>query len=221
LSRFGNAHWWSLQAPLLLAIVLLLGTAVHLAWRGSAWLNLLRSEPVVALPRPQAPITSVAPPQLANLFGLPPRAAPVAPPATTLRLTLHGSFVHPDPARSSAIIQRDGGPARRQTVNSQLDPGVRLHAVYPDRVEIDRNGQLETLPFPRRRQALAGSGVSAVPASAAAEAPAASSEQLAVLQEERFRQLRERMATLRQRIQGNTAEAAVLAPPTDSPTQSD
>ena len=65
--------------------------------------SLLRSEPVVALPRPQAPITSVAPPQLANLFGLPPRAAPVAPPATTLRLTLHGSFVHPDPARSSAI----------------------------------------------------------------------------------------------------------------------
>ena len=61
MSRFGNAHWWSLQAPLLLAIVLLLGTAVHLAWRGSAWLNLLRSEPVVALPRPQAPITSVAP----------------------------------------------------------------------------------------------------------------------------------------------------------------
>ncbi|HTN31485.1 MAG TPA: type II secretion system protein N [Pseudomonas sp.] len=219
MSRFGNAHWWSLQAPLLLAIALLLGTAVHLAWRSAAWLNLLRSEPVIAIPRPQAPVASLAPQQLAKLFGLPPRAAPVAPPATTLRLTLHGSFVHPDPARSSAIIQRDGGPAKRQTVNSQLEPGVRLHAVYPDRVEIERNGQLETLPFPRYRQTLSGNGVSTAPAPASA--PAVSSEQLAMLQEESFKQLRERMATLRQRIQGNTAEAEVLPPPTDSPTQSD
>lgn len=216
MSRFGNAHWWSLQAPLLLAIALLLGTAVHLAWRSAAWLSLLRSEPAIVTPRPQAPVASVAPQQLANLFGLPPRAEPVAPPATTLRLTLHGSFVHPDPSRSSAIIQRDGGPARRQAVDSQLEPGVRLHAVYPDRVEIERNGQLETLPFPQRRLNIGGSSVSA--SSGPASVPA---EQLALLQDERFKQLRERMAILRQRIQGNTAEAEMLAPPTDPSTQSD
>lgn len=216
MSRFGNAHWWSLQAPLLLAITLLLGTVVHLAWRSVAWLELLRSEPTVVIPSPKKAVASVAPQQLANLFGQPPRSEPVAPPPTTLRLTLNGSFVHPDPARSSAIIQRDGGIPRRHAVNSQLEPGVRLHAVYPDRVEIDRNGELETLPFPKRRQSIAPSGVSST-----APIGSVSAEQLALLQDERFKQLRERMATLRQRIQGNSAEAESLPPPTDSPTQSD
>lgn len=224
MSKLGNAHWWSLQAPFLLAIALLLGTAVHLGWRSVAWLELLRSEPAVSLPRPPAPIASVAPQQLALLFGSPPRAEPVAPPPTRLRLTLHGSFVHPDPSRSSAIIQSDGGAARLLTVNSQLEPGVRLHAVYPDRVEIDRNGQLESLPFPKRRQPVAGSGITAAARPSAPNAPASDAirpEQLAMLQEEQFRQLRERMAILRQRIQGHSAEAEPLSPPTDSPIQSD
>lgn len=101
---------------------------------------------------------------------------------------------------------------------------MRLHAVYPDRVEIERNGQLETLPFPKRRQAVAGGGISTAASAPGAREPASDSirpEQLAMLQEERFKQLRERMSVLRQRIQGHSAEAEPLAPPTDSPTQSD
>ncbi|HLT04461.1 MAG TPA: type II secretion system protein N [Pseudomonas sp.] len=224
MSRFGNAQWWSQQAPLLLAIALLLATAAHLSWRSVAWLQLLRSEPIVTVPRVQAPTASVAPQQLAHLFGLPPRAEPVAPPPTRLRLTLHGSFVHPDPLRSSAIIQSDGGAARLLTVNGLLEPGVRLHAVYSDRVEIDRNGQLETLTFPKRRQPVAGSGITTAARAAPADAPAPEAvrpEQLALLQEEQFKQLRERMAVLRQRIHGHSAEADPPVPHPDSLTQSD
>ncbi|HLT03487.1 MAG TPA: type II secretion system protein N [Pseudomonas sp.] len=217
MSRFGNAHWWSSQAPVLLGIALLLGTAIHLAWRGVAWLDVLRHEPAVSVPAPRATAASLAPRHLADLFGPPPRTEPAAPPATRLRLMLHGSFVHADPARSSAIIQGDGGPARLLTVNGLLEPGVRLHAVYPDRVEIERNGQLETLAFPRRRQGPVGSGVT----TSAAEPEGTRPEQLAMLQQEQFKQLRERMATLRQRIQGNATEAETPAPPPPSPTQSD
>lgn len=217
MSRFGNAHWWSSQAPVLLGVALLLGTAIHLAWRGVAWLDVLRHEPAVTVPEPRASAVSLAPRQLANLFGPPPRSEPAAPPATRLRLMLHGSFVHPDPARSRAIIQSDGGPARLLTVNGLLEPGVRLHAVYPDRVEIERNGQLETLAFPRRRQNAVGSGVTTSAAGAEGVRP----EQLAMLQQEQFKQLRERMATLRQRIQGNSTEAGTPEPPPLPPTQSD
>ncbi len=217
MSRFGNAHWWSSQAPVLLGIALLLGTAIHLAWRGVAWLDVLRHEPAVSVPAPRATAASLAPRHLADLFGPPPRTEPAAPPATRLRLMLHGSFVHADPARSSAIIQGDGGPARLLTVNGLLEPGVRLHAVYPDRVEIERNGQLETLAFPRRRQGPVGSGVT----TSAAEPEGTRPEQLAMLQQEQFKQLRERMATLRQRIQGNATEAGTPEPPPHPPTQSD
>ena len=81
---------------------------------------------------------------------------------------------------------------------------------------LERHGHLATLPFTQRRMTIGGRNVSA--SSGPASVPA---EQLALLQDERFKQLRERMAILRQRIQGNTAEAEMLAPPTDPSTQSD
>lgn len=70
------------------------------------------------------------------------------PPATNLGITLLGSFVHVDPQRSSAIIQLSGGKPRRYGIGEEIQTGIRLHAVYRERVELERNGRLENLSFP-------------------------------------------------------------------------
>nr|WP_298167046.1 type II secretion system protein N [uncultured Pseudomonas sp.] len=136
------------QAPLLLGILLIVLMSISLAWQTLGWFRLARTPPAgLDTPSPSDHRQHAAPAQLAALFGtVAQENGP--PPTTNLRLTLLGSFVHADPQRSSAIVQREGSASQRVAIGSELADGIRLHAVYLDRIELERQGRLETLPFP-------------------------------------------------------------------------
>ena len=117
---------------------------------------------------PQAP-TPVSPPPMniapvrsgvdiqaivnAHLFDVPAVAAPPdaanAPP-TQANLILSAVFASEDPARGLAIIGESPQSSKVFAVGGAVQPGVRLHAVYIDRVILDRNGSLEALSLPKR-----------------------------------------------------------------------
>lgn len=89
----------------------------------------------------------------AHLFDIPAVAAPSdaadAPP-TQANLVLSAVFASEDPARGLAIIGESAQSAKVFAVGGAVQPGVRLHAVYIDRVILDRNGSLEALALPKR-----------------------------------------------------------------------
>ena len=196
------------HAPALLGLLLVTLMSASLAWQSADWLRLLRTA-AVTTESPLAPVSDPATaPAIGQLFG--DHITSNAPaPSTSLRLTLLGSFVQADSPRSSAIIQLEGSPAKRYSVGQELSSGVSLHAVYRDRVELKRNGRLETLAFSKRPTLQ----------STAAASPAQDSDNLAQLQalsEEDTQQLQQRMQELRERIQG--ADAATATAPASSET---
>ncbi|MGV8842757.1 MAG: type II secretion system protein N [Pseudomonas sp.] len=134
------------------------------------------------------------------------------PPVTRLRLSLHGSFLHTDPQRSSAIVQREGQPAQRYAIGAEIDDGIRLYAVHRERIELQRNGQLEILRFTPSNQAQTSQGLDSGAPVPQDEAP----DDAALDPHERIPEnnaalLRERMDALRQQM-----EAAGTLPDTDS-----
>jgi general secretion pathway protein C len=109
--------------------------------------------------RPPAPPAPRPPPSAdvgallrARLFGAPSSAGPSGAdaPRTRVALVLAGTLAVRDPTQGLAIIGETAQNARLHVVGAQLPGGVRLHEVYPDRVVIDRDGVLETLPLPRQ-----------------------------------------------------------------------
>lgn len=89
----------------------------------------------------------------AHLFDVAAVAAPAdaanAPP-TQANLVLSAVFASEDPAKGLAIIGESAQSAKVFAVGGAVQPGVRLHAVYIDRVILDRNGSLEALSLPKR-----------------------------------------------------------------------
>jgi general secretion pathway protein C len=92
----------------------------------------------------------------AHLFDVPQAAAAdtteVRP--TTVNLVLSAVFAADDPAKGLAIIGESAQAAKVFSVGASVRPGIRLHAVYADRVILDRGGTLEALTLPK--QATAG-----------------------------------------------------------------
>jgi general secretion pathway protein C len=136
-----------------------------------------------ALPPASAPSLSAASPHNAanpqvllatvvnaHLFGAPTGAlgGPNAPP-TTMPLILAGVIADKDPGKGQAIIGENAAAAKLYSVNAVIPGGARLHAVYRDRVLLERNGSLETLSLPRTPLAGASSSANAplVPSAAA------------------------------------------------------
>ncbi len=213
----GFQRWLQVHAPALVGAALVLAMSVSLAWQTTDWMRLLR---VPAHSTGTDTPTSLAAPELERLeplFGPSNVASDAQPPATNLRLSLHGSFVHADPQRSSAIIQREGSKPQRYAVGAELDKGVRLHAVYRDRVELERNGHLESLPFPTRKSSINSASTGA----AELEPTEDSVDQLSTLQEENAAQLRERMDALRQQMDAAGTLPAAEPNSTEQPTESD
>ena len=151
LARFGP------RLALLLALLLLVSTLVDAGWwvvtRYTTPETPAGATPPAAAPsaarRPQARYRDVAG---LHLFG---RSAGAAAPATAdiretrLQLKLLGVFASDDPARSFAII---ADPQKREEVYQVGDalPGnVRLQAIHPDQVILERNGKLEKLMLPQ------------------------------------------------------------------------
>jgi general secretion pathway protein C len=162
----------STRLPQIVAAVLV----IAIAWQGVQLIWLLRHR----APAPAAvnTATSVTVPQemsrndvqsivSAHLFGVAniENADPNNAPPTQVALVLAGVMATEDPKRGYAIVGESAANAKVHLVGSPLPGGVRLYAVYPDRVLIDRNGQIETLALPRQPGGLAPPRVASTPAS--------------------------------------------------------
>lgn len=148
--------------PRRLAWWLFLLALVVVSWQTSywGWAVYLGAED-----RPQAdPASATASPagkRIANypawqLFGQAKREAATqaqvieSAPETRLRLDLYGVVVGDGNQSGGAIIAERGKGAEYFRVDDRLPGGVRLAAVYPDKVLLDRNGVSETLSFDDR-----------------------------------------------------------------------
>ena len=106
--------------------------------------------------------TNVAVIANAHLFGAhaaPASADPANAPQTDMRLVLTGVIAGEDPSTGVAILGESASSAKVYGTGDTLPGGAKLHAVYADRVILDRNGQLESLPLPHQFSAGSGSGV--------------------------------------------------------------
>jgi general secretion pathway protein C len=153
---------------------------VAIAWQGVqlTWVLRGRNPQISAITPVSAPVVGAMPARIdvqsianAHLFGA--AAAentdPNNAPPTQVNLVLAGVMAAEDPKRGYAIIGESAANAKVHTVGQSLPGGVRLYAVYPDRVLIDRNSQIETLRLPRQTPSFAPQ-----PRAAAVSAPAAS-----------------------------------------------
>jgi general secretion pathway protein C len=135
------------------------------------------------LPAPAARGTTAASPRGldlrpvldAHLFGEAAETGPapvvealVDAPDTTLNLTLTGVLSSEDSSEGWAIIDSDRNEANIYYVGDTIDNtgGASLHAVYDDRVLLNRAGRLETLRLPKE---LSGQVATARPAPTAAQ----------------------------------------------------
>lgn len=148
----GKLRNYRRYTPLIISTVLLCLFAFYLATQIEQWMTLSRV-PAPADIYEQGGGTPGGPDmqRLEILFGSPAPSDTVAPSAAASGFTLRGSFVHAEPQRSSAIVQVDGQPPRLYWQGEELASGVSLHKVYPDRVELSRNGTVEVLHFPQTR----------------------------------------------------------------------
>ncbi len=144
------------RGPQLVALVLLLALGVDAA------LILARAlshgpdlPPAGAATAPALPRVGVNPTlQLAtivnaHLFGASVVSGGSDAPATSMPLILAGVIADPDPAKGVAIIGENAAAGKLYAVGAAIPGGVHLHAVYADRVLLERNGGLETLMLPR------------------------------------------------------------------------
>jgi general secretion pathway protein C len=87
----------------------------------------------------------------AELFGLyqkpanPGLAALASAPDTQLNLTLLGILANGRNKASSRALISNGTDEKPYAIDDSVAPGVTLTAIFPDRVVLSRNGQLETL----------------------------------------------------------------------------
>jgi general secretion pathway protein C len=204
-------RWLQQHATALSGAVLVLVMSISLAWQTADWLRLLRTPEV--LPSVQSAQQTAKPPSqtLAHLFGANMSDSAAAARPTSLHLTLLGSFVHADPARSSAIIGSADQPPQRFSIGSEISPGVHLDAVHADHVELLRGGRRETLAFPRSRSEQVGQPP--------AQPVTATPSQLDELQNDNLTLLRERMDALHQQMETSGSEPSD-AEPSDQTTES-
>jgi type II secretory pathway component PulC len=73
-------------------------------------------------------------------------------PKTSASLQLRGAFTASNPQAASAIIEASDGQAKHYKVGDQVQGGLKLYAVYGDRIVLSNRGKLETLYFPSIEQ---------------------------------------------------------------------
>jgi general secretion pathway protein C len=84
---------------------------------------------------------------------------PIEAKETHLKLTLRGVFAANNPAQAMAIIADARGKEKVYRKGETIFSGVKLYAVYPDRVILERSGNFETLSLPRDKDHMAAKGV--------------------------------------------------------------
>ncbi|HEV2700708.1 MAG TPA: type II secretion system protein GspC [Steroidobacteraceae bacterium] len=88
-----------------------------------------------------------------HLFGQAPPPPPVDDanaPATNMPLVLTGIIAATDPKNGLAIIGTSANNAKIYPVGDRVPGNATVHAVYIDRVLLERNGTLEALMLPRK-----------------------------------------------------------------------
>ena len=88
-----------------------------------------------------------------HLFGAAPAPAAVddaGAPQTNMPLVLTGTIAVADPKNGAAIIGTSASNAKIYPVGERVPGNARVHAVYVDRVLLERNGSLEALMLPRK-----------------------------------------------------------------------
>lgn len=156
-----SAQQWLERATRTLPKALSVVLIVAIAWQlvQLTWLLLEPAPDTDAGPIEASTTTSARPKGVdvqqivnAKLFGTAQSAAPVAGPApeTQLNLVLSAVFASADPDKGLAIIGESAQQTKVYSVGDSIRSGTRLHAVYPDRVILDRGGALETLALPKR-----------------------------------------------------------------------
>lgn len=180
-----------LNAPMVVGVLLILLISLSFATQTIDWLKLNRTQATVQSNDSSELAAAPELDSIETLFGPARTQNDTAPPATNLRLTLRGSFVDSNANKSSAIIQREGGKPQRFPIGAEIDNGVRLHAVFRDRVEIERNGRRETLTFGKRKP---GNGASQASYGNAVD-------DLSTLQQQDEQRMREHMEALRQQME--------------------
>lgn len=68
---------------------------------------------------------------------------------TRLSLTLKGTIASPEEAHSIAIISDSRNEEKNYVIGDTVAPGASLHAIYADRVILNRGGTLEVLNLPK------------------------------------------------------------------------
>ncbi|MGH8218615.1 MAG: type II secretion system protein GspC [Steroidobacteraceae bacterium] len=133
--------------------------------------------PPSAAAQPQAPAVTrraldVVAITHAHLFGASPAAAPVNAanaPRTSIPLVLSGTLAEPNPKAGLAILGPNFNSVLLYAVGDNVPGGARLHAVYQDRVLLERNGSLESLLLPQQVQQSGAAQMLPAPPSFAAE----------------------------------------------------
>jgi general secretion pathway protein C len=168
-SQFEPPKWlngfynrWLPQLVVLLLVVLVGQQAAHLTWRliplppiqQNAVSNVTVLEP--SLDQEHSPTDLAKGVAELHLFGIAGLNKPAVmqaidnkAPETNLKLSLHGVFAEGDPATGAAIIGKAGATQQYYQVGAEIMAGVKLQAVYQDRVVLSRDGRSEVLKFPK------------------------------------------------------------------------
>ena len=139
------------HGPMLACIVLVLALGIQggLIVTGSGSHAKAGAASPAAHPRSGARSLDVAAIVNRHLFGQAAQANGSDAPETSAPLVLAGVLAVDDPERGMAILGPSAAAAKLYPAGADVPGGVRLHAVYTDRVLLDRNGALEVLYLPR------------------------------------------------------------------------
>ncbi len=137
---------WALAAALGVQAAVIV---THLAGSGTGQLP-RNAVAAVTISHPPLDLTALS---NGHLFGTPPAPPPVndanAPP-TNMPLVLTGIMAATDPKNGLAIIGTTATNAKVYPVGERVPGNAQVHAIYPDRVLLERNGTIEALLLPSK-----------------------------------------------------------------------
>lgn len=198
-------------APLLVSAAIVVLFGLYLAAQIVAWLSLTQTPPAAISDSSQPASAAPDLERMEGLFGSPASTGQsYISGESSSDLTLLGSFVHADPARSTAIIQLSGQPPQLYRVDQELESGALLYSVHPDRVEVKRGGRIESLFFPSVRSPTAG--LNSLPDYSEPAEMEALDPQAEMLQQQ--------MEALRQQMEGAASPPETM-PSDEQPTEDD
>ncbi len=152
----GRLEPWVARLPQIVVWVLVAALAAQAAYTVAGLAGARDVTPQMNLPTPPAPRpppkADVASISQAKLFGTAAAARQSADnaPTTSMALVLTGTVAADTDGRGVAILGPNATSTRVYRVGDQVPGGAKLHAIYADRVLLDRGGAIEALALPRQ-----------------------------------------------------------------------